>query len=192
MTSSQLLSEIKGITRANIEVTRKKFFHLSDEQKKWRPSTESWNLLEIFAHLNEYTRFYNSTFLKKIQATKFRSPNENFVSSPLGRSAWSSMKLGNAKNIKRKFRALRTFNPTFNTKLIQENDIQRFCELQQDFEVIIDAAAEVNIRKAKVYTSMSKIIKLRLGDALLFATYHNERHLQQALNILSNKQFPKK
>ncbi|TXI85919.1 MAG: hypothetical protein E6Q37_05095 [Crocinitomicaceae bacterium] len=192
MTSSQLLSEIKGITHANIEVTRKKFFHLSDEQKKWRPNMESWNLLEIFAHLNEYTRFYNSTFLKKIQSTKFRTPTENFVSSPLGRSAWSSMKLGNAKNVKRKFRALRAFNPTINPGLMQEQDIQRFCDLQHDFLAIIDSAASINIRKAKVHTSMSKIIKLRLGDALLFASYHNERHLQQALNILNNKQFPKK
>lgn len=192
MTSSQLLSEIKGITLSNIEVTRKKFFHLSEEQKKWKPTIESWNLLEIFAHLNEYARFYNATFLKKIQTTKFRTPQENFVSSPLGRSAWSSMKLGNAKNVKRKFRALKAFNPTINPGLIQEQDIQHFCSLQQDFIAIIEAAAEVNIRKAKVHTSMSKIIKLRLGDALLFATYHNERHLQQALNLLNNKQFPKK
>lgn len=192
MTSSQLLSEIKGITLTNIEVTRKKFFHLSDEQKKWKPSLDSWNILEIFAHLNEYSRFYNGTFLNKIQTTKFRTPQENFISSPLGRSAWNSMKLGNAKNVKRKFRALKAFNPTINPGLIQEQAIQQFCALQQDFIAIIEAASAVNIRKAKVHTSMSKIIKLRLGDALLFATYHNERHLQQALNLLNNKQFPKK
>ena len=50
---------------------------------------------------------------------------------------------------------------------------------------------KVNIRKVKIPISISKIIRLRLGDALLFVVYHNERHVQQALNVLNNPNFPK-
>jgi hypothetical protein len=38
--------------------------------------------------------------------------------------------------------------------------------------------------------SISKIIRLRLGDALLFVVYHNERHVQQAKNLLKHPKFP--
>jgi hypothetical protein len=57
---------------------------------------------------------------------------------------------------------------------------------------ILDLAAGVNIRKVKVPISISKIVRLRLGDALLFVAYHNERHIQQAINLMKLAQFPKK
>ena len=76
--------------------------------------------------------------------------------------------------------------------MLHENDIQLFENGQKDLLEIIEKAASVNIRKVKVPISMSKIIKLRLGDALLFVAYHNERHVQQALNVLAHQNFPKK
>jgi hypothetical protein len=102
------------------------------------------------------------------------------------------MKLGNAKNVKRKFKSARNYNPTFDPSLVHENDILLFENGQKDLLEIIESAKAVNIRKVKVQISMSNIIKLRLGDALLFVVYHNERHLQQALNVLSHQNFPKK
>jgi hypothetical protein len=50
----------------------------------------------------------------------------------------------------------------------------------------------VNLRKVKIPISISKIVRLKLGDALLFVVYHNERHMYQALSILSHAKFPKK
>jgi uncharacterized damage-inducible protein DinB len=192
MTSTELLSEIKRITEENIELVKKKFSHLSVEQKTWKPNEYSWNIQEVFSHLNEYARYYHDAFLTRISSTRFTEPRENFTSSPLGKSAWKSMKLGNAKNVKRKFKTPRLFNPTITKNLVTGNDIEQFREYQTQLFHIIDAAKNVNLRKVKIPISISKIIKLRLGDALLFVVYHNERHMQQALNIVSNPKFPKK
>lgn len=192
MTSSELLEEVRKITQSNLDLMKKKFSHLSTEQKTWSPAENAWNIQEIFAHLNEYARFYHENFLKRISKTRFTTPKENFISSPLGRSAWSSMKLGNAKNVKRKFKAARNYNPRIETQLVDGNDIERFRSGQEELLEIVEKARTVNIRKVKVPLSMSKIIKLRLGDALLFVTYHNERHMQQALNVISHPKFPKK
>jgi uncharacterized damage-inducible protein DinB len=192
MTSTDLLKEVRTITQNNLDVLKKKFMHLSNEQKNWKPSEYAWNVQEIFAHLNQYATFYHDAFLNRINKTRFKEPKELYQSSPLGRSAWNSMKLGNAKNVKRKFKAARNYNPTFEASLVHENDIQLFENGQKDLLEIIDKANNVNIRKVKVPISMSKIIKLRLGDALLFVVYHNERHVQQALNVLSHQNFPKK
>jgi hypothetical protein len=191
MTTSQLVSELKGITQTNIDLIKKKFSHLNDQQKNWRKDSESWSINEIFAHLNEFAHYYHQAFTSKIERTRFNEPKDTFISSPLGRSAWKSMKLGNLKNIKRKFKAQRIYNPLIHSELVSGIDTETFESNQIELIKIIDKAELVNLRKVKVPISISKIIRLRLGDALLFVVYHNERHMQQALNILSNSKFPK-
>ncbi len=192
MTSSELLEEVRKITQSNLDFIKKKFSHLSPEQETWSPAENVWNIQEVFAHLNEYARFYHENFIRRIARTRFTEPRENFVSSPLGSSAWKSIKLGNAKNVKRKFKAARSYNPSIEKQLVDGQDIERFKTGQEQLIEILEKAKHVNIRKVKVPLSMSKIIKLRLGDALLFVAYHNERHMQQALNVLTHPKFPKK
>lgn len=192
MTTAQLLEELRKITQTNIDVIKKKFSHLNEQQKNWKKDSDSWSLNEIFAHLNEYSKYYHPTFLRRIEKTRFQEPREVFISSPLGRSAWKSMKLGNAKNIKRKFKSPRAYNPQIDHSLVHGDDIVRFDEGQKELLEIINKAAKVNLRKVKVPISISKIVRLRLGDALLFVVYHNERHVQQALNLLSHSKFPSK
>ncbi|MBI2259789.1 MAG: DinB family protein [Flavobacteriia bacterium] len=191
MTSSELLFEAKKITDEGRDILENNFLPLSPTQKKWRINNQSWNILEIFAHLNKFASYYHLTFERIISKTKFKTPKENFVSSPLGRSAWKSMKLGNSKNVKRRLKSLRQFNPLFDKQLVSGNDEKDFVENLKQLSEIIEKAKQVNIRKVKIPISISKIIRLRLGDALLFVVYHNERHIQQAVNILQHPNFPK-
>jgi hypothetical protein len=191
MTSKELLSELRTITDRNIDVLRQRFSNLSEQQKRWKKDTNSWSILEVFAHLNAYASYYHPVFLNRIETTRFRDPKDNFISSPLGKSAWKSVKLGNARNVKRRMKSPKSFNPTFETDLIQGTDIETFEKDQLHLLTILTKAEEVNLRKVKVPLSISKIIRLRLGDALQFVIYHNERHMQQALNIIENKSFPK-
>lgn len=192
MTTADLIHELKSITQENINFIKKKFSHLNDDQKNWRKDPDSWSINEIFAHLNEYALYYHQAFSSKIDRTRFRDTRDVFISSPLGRSAWKSMKLGNAKNVKRKFKAQRAYNPSIHPELLKEQTIEQFTEYQVELLSIIDSAQTVNLRKVKIPISISKIVRLKLGDALLFVVYHNERHMYQALSLLSLSKFPKK
>jgi hypothetical protein len=191
MTSADLIEEIKTITNDNLELIRSRFLKLSEEQKKWKVNDASWNVNEIFAHLNQFAIYYQLTFKIKIARTKFKSPSETFISSPLGRSVWSSMKLGNAKNVKRKMKAVKSYNPLFDNSLVKGNDVEEFEKNLLDMQDIIGSSKKINLRKIKIPISISKLIRLKLGDAFLFVVYHNERHLQQALNLVNNPNFPK-
>lgn len=191
MTTRELIDEIRAITVQNLEVVHTKIIHLSENQKSWKINNASWSINEIFAHINEYSKFYHSTFLDRIAKTRFREPSASFISSPLGRSAWLSMKLGNARNVKRKFKSLKMNNPSIDITLLTGNEIADFEKSQNEFLEIIDKAEIVNLRKVKVPISIAKIIRFRLGDALLFVTYHNERHIQQVLNVMHHPKFPK-
>lgn len=192
MTTKQLIEDIRSITNANLEVIRKKMNYLNENQRSWKYNEASWSINEICAHLNEYAKFYHTTLLTRIEKTRFRHPREVFIPSPLGRSAWQSMKLGNAKNVKRKFKSQRAYNPSIDKTLLTGTEIQDLEKGQMELLEIIEKSEKVNLRKVKVPISISKIIRFRLGDALMFVTYHNERHLQQALNVMANPNFPKK
>lgn len=190
MTTVQLTDELKRVTNENINHVKNSLLPLSSLQKNWKKDSETWSVNEIFAHVNEFSAYYHEAFRSRIEKTRFRDPKETFISSPLGKSAWKSMKLGNALNVKRKFKSQRSNNPDHHPELVKGNDLELFIEQQHELLQLIDLAATVNLRKAKVAVSPSPMIRLRLGDALLFVVYHNERHVRQALNLLKLKKFP--
>jgi mRNA-degrading endonuclease RelE of RelBE toxin-antitoxin system len=192
MTGEQVIDDLKKLSSENLELIEKKVKHLTQNQMNWKSGIDSWSINEIFAHLNEYSRFYHPSFKSKIEKTKFRNPTENFISSPLGRAAWRSMKLGNARNVKRKFRALAAYNPSITPSLLKGEEFKLFKENQMELMEILESAKSINIRKAKAPISLSKIIKFRIGDAFYFVVYHNERHIQQVLNVINHPNFPKK
>ena len=192
MTTKQLIEDVRLITMNNLELIRKKISFLNEDQKSWKINQSSWCINEIFAHMNDYAKFYHSTFLERIEKTRFREPNSIFMSSPLGRSAWKSMKLGNAKNVERKFKSPKANNPSLDISLLTGNEVKDFEKGQVELLSIIEKATTVNLRKVKVPISISKLIRFRLGDALMFVVYHNERHIQQVLNVMEHPKFPKK
>lgn len=190
--SDQLIESLKKITETNKEFVRKRCMHLRENQLMWRPTQYSWSVQEVLSHLNANALYYHPTFIDKIQHTKFTTPRKIFASSPLGKSAWKSMKLGRANNIKRKFSSPKNINPTLNKELVDTESSAHFIANQDQLLEIIDQASFVDLKKVKVPISISKISRFRLGDALMFFIYHNERHIQQIKNILSHRNFPKK
>lgn len=190
--SDELLARLKETTEANIQFIQKKCIYLSDNQLDWRPSTSSWNVREVLSHLNSYSNYYHKLIIYKIRHSKFKAPKEIFVSSSLGRSAWRSMKLGKLNNLKRKFNATKQFNPTITPELIEEDAVNNFIKEQEVLLNILDKSANANLKKIKIPNSISKVIRLRLGDTLMFIVYHNERHIQQIKNIMALSNFPKK
>jgi DinB superfamily len=192
MTGNELIDNLEGITIDNISIVEKKIRPLSEDQQNWKPNPSTWSLNEIFAHLNSYARFYHQAFETAIDSTKFKSPTKNFLSSPLGKAAWNSMKLGRAKNVKRKFKSPRSYNPSFSSEILVGKDWKDFIQHQNKLLDLFSKAKLVNIKRTKIPLSISKIIKFRLGDAFNFVVYHNERHVQQALNLLNHRHFPKK
>lgn len=192
MTTSELIQILTNITQENIDHVKKFTSKLSDDQLKWRPNPGIWSVSEVLAHLNEYANYYHPTISRRIETTRFTSTKEGFVSSPLGRSAWKSMKLGNARNVKRKFKAPKGQNPTLEPSLIKGTEVVDFLKYQDELLQIIQRSQTVNLRRVKIPISISKIVRLRLGDALLFVVYHNQRHVQQIINLVTHKNFPKK
>lgn len=192
MTTEALFKELREVTEQNIHFIENTATKLTPEQLIWKPRQDSWNIKEIIAHLLEYAKYYHSAFSKKIDTTHFREPRETFLSSPLGKSMWNAMKLGNAKNVKRKMKSAKLYNPLIVPSIVTENVITDFLESQRELLQILERTKTINIRKAKIKLANNNVIKFRFGDALLYVIYHNERHIQQAINLINNPRFPNK
>lgn len=164
---------------------------LSPEQLNFQPNERTWSVAQCLAHLNAYYRYYIPVFRGKISNTRFHDPSEYFSSSPLGIAVYRSVKLGKVKNIKRKLKSAKDYNPLINHSLSLENVVQEYLDHVKDFKTVLQEGKEVNLRKTKCPLSLRPVVKLNLGDAFIFITYHNERHIEQMKRLIGLSRFPK-
>lgn len=139
----------------------------------WKNDPKSWSILECLEHLNLYGDFY----LPEIEyAIKNSSSNSelDFKSGFLGNYFAKSMLP------KEKLNKMNTFkdkNP-LNCKL-DVRVLDRFIQQQLHLLELLNAAQKVSLNKVKIKTTLSRFLKLKLGDMFQFLIYHNIRHFQQ-------------
>lgn len=188
---SELLKKLADLTGILSDEVRKNFIELTPEQLFWRPNDKTWSIAKCLAHLNAYYSFYIPVFKERIKNTRFRTPGQYFVSSPLGTASILAVKLGKVKNVKRRLKAAKDYNPLINATLPTENAVHEFLAYQDEMQKLIADSRFINVRKAKCTLAVTSLIKLRLGDAFQVVVYHNERHIEQAKNLLKLSGFPK-
>lgn len=174
--SEILIQDLIERTLININQA-KNFSSLSTEKLNWKAEKDSWSVLECFEHLNLYGDFYIPEIKKRIESSKTQA-KENFKSGILGNYFAKSMlpkeKLNKMKTFKDK-------NP-IGSKL-DKSTIERFILQQEQILNLLDKAREIDLNKTKTAISISKLIKLKIGDTFRVVIYHNERHLEQAKKI---------
>ncbi len=149
----------------------------------WRANETSWSVLECLEHLSLYADFYVPEIQKSITNTNHKQPASTFTSSWLGNYFAKSMlpkeKLNKMKTFKDK-------NPIGSQ--LNYTTIDRFINLHQQLLQLLQAAKSVNINKTKTGISITKLLRLKLGDTFRFVVNHVNRHMVQAQKTLSAQQ----
>ena len=182
ITSEKLIQDLIERTRININQAEK-FSLLSTEKLNWRAENDSWSILECFEHLNLYGDFYISEIKKRIENSNTQ-PKENFKSGLLGNYFAKSML---PKENLNKMKTFKDKNP-IGSKL-DKSTIERFVSQQEKILNLLDKSREIDLNKTKTAISISKLIKLKIGDTFRVVIYHNERHLEQAKKLLGEKAY---
>ena len=169
-----------------IELTND-FIHTANQLKELsitdlnhKPQPNSWSALECLEHLNLYGDFYLPEIQKRINENK-NAPWTHFKTGFLGNRFTDQMKPGP------KMKKMNTFNDKNPSKVHSELNadvINRFLNQQTQFLELLTESKKVNLQKTKTSISISKLLKLRLGDTLRFLVYHNQRHIVQARQAL--------
>ncbi len=179
-----LLNRLSALTQSFYAEVENNIAGFSEDELNTQLNERSWSAAQCIEHLNAYFRYYIPVFRGKMMNTRFTDPSDYFISSPLGRAVYRSVKLGKVKNVKRKLKSPKDYNPLVNKSLSTENTIKEYLEHCKDFIVLLKEVESVDLRKTKVPLSLRPVVKLNLGDALLFMVYHNERHIYQAKRVL--------
>lgn len=173
--TEELLAELIEQTRININKVEN-FRELSDTELNHKENTEKWSILECIEHLNLYGDFYNPEIRKRIE-TSHSKANLIFKSGVIG-NYFVNMMLP-----KKKLNKMKTFkdkNPAGSS--LDSIVIDKFISQQKEFLELIESSKNINLTKTKTAVSISKVIKIRLGDTFRFIVAHNQRHLIQAEN----------
>lgn len=178
MKTIKLISELKEITLQNIELAQK-LYELSDESLNWRNDPKSWSILECLEHLNIYGNFYLPEIENTMSNATIQSDDEfkpGFLGNYFAKSMQPKVKLNKMKTFKKT-------DPI--GSMLTRNVIDTFINQQNKLLELVDRSEKVNLNKLKTGISITKWIRIKLGDTFRFVIYHNQRHILQAERVLS-------
>lgn len=172
--TDDLINDLIAVSRKNIEQVEK-LKQLGYEQLNKKSSTKSWSALECIEHLNLYGDFYTPEIEKRLLQTSYKSPTPYFKSGLLGNYFAKSMIPGENMT---KMKTFKDKNP--NGSNLDLGVLDKFILHQAKLIDQLEKARQVDLNKTKTSITISKWIKLKLGDTFRVVIYHNQRHILQA------------
>ncbi|UOQ73486.1 DinB family protein [Hymenobacter cellulosilyticus] len=148
---------------------------LPSHQLNYKPTPTGWSVLECLEHLNRYSRFYNAELAQALSGRRAELAAHEVGFSWLGRKSYDTVKPENRKPQK----TIKHMNPAgsqFTLAVVEE-----FLRHQAQLLELLAAARTADLNRKAVRVEFFRLLKLRLGEAMLFVVAHEQRHVQQAL-----------
>jgi len=185
--SNQLLDELYAQTETTINKAITEWQQVSNTRFITQPDTGKWSAAQCLEHLNSYGRYYLPAIEKAIENSAATNPSVHFKSSWLGNYFYKLMLPENNGKPSRKMKSPKNHQPgmQLNAALV----LNEFISQQEKIGQLIIKARLIDINKARVPISIAPLIKLKLGDVLLFVIAHIQRHMLQAERALEQAAY---
>lgn len=182
MNAKELIDNLTEDVTQIIRITNESFLPLDDDRLNWKESSGQWSILECLEHLNRYSHYYQKEILKNITAASAFAGPVDVRSSWIGKKFISMMHPDNVKKQKT-FSRMNPANSSLTRAVLQD-----FLEEQKGLLSLLSMARNINPNKGKVPVEFFRLLSLSIGDALQFVIVHQQRHINQALHVLSKKE----
>jgi len=185
--SNQTIKDCILSTQENIERAKKSFTHLSDGQLNWEPHPDSWSVGECLSHLVNS----NSLYLDKIENILNSFPTGSEKDFPYKQSFMGKLisKGVDPSNLKK----AKTFKVFFPDKSdVRKNIIDEYVKSSEKLIELVGKMQHLDLKKIKLSSPVNILIRLNLGDSLIIIPKHDERHINQAERVMTQKEFPKR
>lgn len=146
-----------------------------------QPSVGKWSVIQIMEHLNSYNRYYLPEIEKSLQSKQPFNPQ--FKSGWFGDYFTKMMMPGKDGKVANKMNSPKDHRPI--AELNAAAVITEFINGEQHLLTLLQKATNTDIGRLKVPISISRFIKLKLGDTFRFLIAHQQRHFLQLENTLS-------
>jgi hypothetical protein len=191
MTSLSLLDSLIKDSNSINKILYDQILTCSENQLNWKPSIDKWSVLECLEHIILSGQYYIDQINKKL-SSKIPGPDPldlNFKPGIIGNYSVKGMKPGPSGEITNKMKTFKRMEPG-KSNLDQEGVLADFARYQADLLDIIEKSRYYNLNRIRIRSSIGNLIRFKLGDALRFVFAHNQRHIQQAINVMKSGGFP--
>ncbi len=146
-----------------------------------QPQAGKWSVIQVIEHLNSYDRYYLLAIERSLEEKK--PAKEYFKPGFLGDYFTKMMKPGENGSIGFKMQSPKDHRPP--THLDAFPVINDFIEKQQYLLELLELARTKDIGSIRTPISISKLVKLKVGDTFRFLIAHKQRHFVQIRNVLA-------
>ena len=179
MQSLGLLEDLQADTRQIILATN---YLLQEDPEKLtqQPAEAKWSVAQVIEHLNSYGRYYLPAIELAINEHSI-SPDPVFTPGWLGDYFTKSMLPKNGA-ITNKMQTPKGHRPSID--IDSKPVIDEFLRQEQLLLELLERAKQINISAIRIPISLSRFVKLKLGDTFRFLVAHHQRHFVQVNNTL--------
>jgi uncharacterized damage-inducible protein DinB len=174
MDSSDLIDTLEQVVELHLQEAIRIFQNM-DEQQLLQPSvTGGWSIAQCLWHLNSYGHFYLPHIRKGLEGKATHNPV--FKSSVIG-AYFTKMMLPRENG--RKYKAFGQHIPPEQPDAYSV--IAEFIHQQESLLFYLNQSRQHDLNAIYIPVSISRWVKLKLGDTFQFLVTHNERHVKQAM-----------
>ena len=169
-------SELNNITKQTIST----FGTLSSEQLNWKPNPKTWSIAQNIDHLIVVNETYYPV-LASLKEGKYRAPfigKFSFLVSFLGKTILNAVGPYSQKKIK----TFPIWEPSINQ--IEGDILRRFENHQKELKQKIEDAKELVDKGTIISSPANRNIVYKLETAFDIIVSHEQRHLEQAKEVL--------
>jgi len=155
---------------------------LNDEVLNTQPQPGKWSVAQVMEHLNTYNRYYMPLMQKALGSV--HSGNGTFKPGWLGEYFTKSMysEVKTSGRVANKMSAMKGHIPA--EKLEGRKVIAEFLDAQKALLQLLRDMEGKDLASVKIPITISRFIKIKLGDAARFLVAHQVRHLLQVKNTM--------
>ena len=178
--SAELLSDLADDVK-RIKESAEFFIGVDNSKLAYCPDKGRWSVVQVLEHLNAYNRHYLPAIEKELALVTYDT-DAWFTSGYWGEKFTKMMRPSNVYEIKNKMKTAKKMS--FPNSLHVDTVIKEFLEGQDKLLRLLDMAKGKNLAKIHIPITLTKMIKLRLGDTFRFLIAHEQRHMIQARNTI--------
>lgn len=145
-----------------------------------QPAPGKWSMAQCLQHLNFYGNYYLPAIERAMQEAQGKGNQPAPVFHPGWLGAWfTNLMLPQADgSLKTRMQSPKNAIPS--THPDAQATLAEFIEQQEKMLHLLEMARTVNLNTVRVPISLSRWVRLKLGDTLLFYMAHHARHVLQA------------
>lgn len=159
---------------------------MTDAQFNWRPGPDRWSIGQCVDHLNVAVRKTLPAFDSAIAAARDRG---HHAPGPF-RYGWFARWMVSSMEppVKRRQGTFKIFLPAQEVPLAPT--LAEFRAVRDQLAGRVMNAAGLDLRRARVVSPVTRLLRLPLGAYFAFVLAHDRRHLWQARNVRAAPGFP--